>query len=102
VVNDTAFNDAAMTITSKYPITGIYSKNATCTNVFLATSDANDIKYFANKQNGGDNGANTDDVVKHAATMAETYALASTDFKTAFDAIWQSGSGVVLSDGTTK
>lgn len=102
VVNDTAFNNTAMTGITPLAITGICSKNASCTNVFLATSDANDIKYFANKQNGGDNGANTDDVVKHAATMAETYALASTDFKTAFDAIWQSGSGVVLSDGTTK
>ena len=55
-----------------------------------------------NTSRTSDNGANTDDVVKHAATMAKTYALASTEFKTAFDAIWQSGSGVVLSDGTTK
>ncbi|MDD5885174.1 MAG: Ig-like domain-containing protein [Erysipelotrichaceae bacterium] len=102
MVNDTAFNNSPIALSAAYPITGIFSKNATCENVFLATSDANDIKYFANKQNGGDNGTNTDDVVKHAATMAETYALASTEFKTAFDAIWQSGSGVVLSDGTAK
>lgn len=101
-VNDTAFNKSSMDVHSAYALTGLYTKNATLDNVFLATSDKKDLAYFANNQNGGASGASLNALTGQSATVAETYALASEDFKTEFDAVWQSGSGVILSDGTTR
>lgn len=80
-------------------ITGVYTGNADISNFYLITRSEKDKTYFA-AGNGFSRGSNLISGIYDSSSAL--FAQTDKDFNTAWDAIWKSGSGVLLSNSTLK